>query len=291
MARIRTIKPEFWKSESIARLPIRCRLTFIALWSYVDDNGVGRDNERLVAAEVYPLEDDPREAVECIREDLATLARESRIVRYTVAGKRYLHVTGWSEHQKIDRPNRPRYPGPETDGATPLTCENLNPRASASNGSRQSRAVPSPGAGSKGARELGSREQGAGIRPEAGDAAAVAAQPSAQSLIAEWLDHLPPGKRPPKQVLGQVGRELAAMVDEGIPYDDLQVGLATWQARGLHPSSLASVVHAARTAPATSGAKPSTTDQRVAAVAALLPRMAALDAADEAANHRPAIGH
>jgi hypothetical protein len=282
MARIRTIKPEFWKSESIARLPIRCRLTFIALWSYVDDNGVGRDNERLVAAEVYPLEDDPREAVDWIREDLATLARESRIVRYTVEGRRYLHVTGWSEHQKIDRPNRPRYPTPDSDGATPLTCENLNPRADSSNGSRKPRAVPSPGAGSKGARELGSREQGAGIRPEAGDAAAVAAQPSAQTLIAEWTNALPPDMQPPGQLRAQVGKELAAMLREGIPYADLQVGLAAWQARGMHPSALASVVHAARTAPHTNGNKPSTTDQRVAAVAALLPRMAALDAADEA---------
>src|SRR3546814_14876688 len=59
MARIRTIKPEFWTSETIAALPIRTRLTFIGLWTYVDDNGVGFGNETLIVAELFPLEDDP----------------------------------------------------------------------------------------------------------------------------------------------------------------------------------------------------------------------------------------
>ena len=41
--RIRTVKPEFWRSEDVSRLPVADRLLFIGLWSYVDDNGVGVD--------------------------------------------------------------------------------------------------------------------------------------------------------------------------------------------------------------------------------------------------------
>jgi len=164
MARIRSIKPDFWKSESIARLPIRTRLTFIALWSYVDDNGVGRDNEKLIAAELYPLEDDPREAVEMVREDLAILARESRVCRYEVDGKRFLSVVNWSEHQKIDRPNKARYPQPDAEGAEPVTCDDAAPREDAAQPSRKSRAVTSSGEGS--------REQGAGKKEQ--DAALAA---------------------------------------------------------------------------------------------------------------------
>lgn len=114
--------------------------------------------------------------------------------------------------------------------------------------------------------------------------------PSAQPLLAEWVDHCG-DKAPPERVKGQVAKELKAMLTEGIPAEDVRAGLAAWHAKGLHPSALASVVHETRTAPTRNGVKPSTTDQRVNAALALLPRMAALDAADEAAQHRPAIGH
>lgn len=120
MARIRSIKPEFWKSETIAALPIRTRLTFIGLWSYVDDNGVGIDSFKLIAAELYGLEDDPREARDNTRECLARLADARLITRYTLDGKRYIRITNWDEHQRIDRPNKPRYPHPGDPGTTLL---------------------------------------------------------------------------------------------------------------------------------------------------------------------------
>jgi hypothetical protein len=161
MARIRSIKPDFWKSESIARLPMRTRLTFIALWSYVDDNGVGRDNEKLIAAELFALEDDPREAIEWVREDLAILAREGRVIRYTVADRHFLHVTNWSDHQKIDRPNKPRYPLPTDEGATPLTCDDASGLPSFDEDARGSREGSSPGAVDQGAGEQGTGETSA----------------------------------------------------------------------------------------------------------------------------------
>lgn len=260
MARIRSIKPEFWTSEAIARLPIRARLTFIALWSYVDDNGVGRDVEKLITAELFPLEDDPREALENVREDLATLARESRITRYEVAGKRFLHVTNWSEHQKIDRPGKKRYPGPDDPDATILTCENVESRESVASVSRIPRDTPSPGAGSReqGAVEERNREQG--IPPTAGAVASSA--PTAQNLVAEWIDHCD-GKRPPGQVVGQVAKLLGQMLDEGIPSEHVRAGLAAWHDKRLHPSALPSVVHEIRQGPRPATRKASTTDERV----------------------------
>ena len=123
MGRIRSIKPEFWRSESIAALPIDVRLTFIGLWNYVDDNGIGRDMERLIAAELYPLEEDTRESLARIHRALASLATASRITRYRVAGKGYLAITNWDEHQRIDRPSKPRYPQPEEADSPPLTCD------------------------------------------------------------------------------------------------------------------------------------------------------------------------
>ncbi|MEU8001615.1 hypothetical protein AB0B66_10680 [Catellatospora sp. NPDC049111] len=120
MGRIRTIKPEFWTSETLARVPIRARLTFAGVWTYVDDNGVGRDNHCLITSEVYPLEPDPREARDSTRDDLASLAAQGLIVRYIVGGRRYLKVTNWEEHQRIDRPSKPRYPQPDVAEAEVL---------------------------------------------------------------------------------------------------------------------------------------------------------------------------
>ena len=91
------------------------------------------------------------------------------------------------------------------------------------------------------------------------------AEQSAQTLVAEWLDHTP--QRPPGRVIGQVSKELKAMLDEGQPYKDVRAGLAAWAQKGLHPSTLASVVHETRTpkAPRASGRQQQTDDLFAAA--------------------------
>lgn len=129
--RIRSIKPEFWRSRHVAQLPWDLRLLFIGLWSYVDDNGVGVDDAWQITSDVFPVEDDPAVARVRVEEGLATLSREVRepsslpfIVRYTVDGKRYLYITGWP-HQRIDKPSKARYPKPPE---SVLTCENVNDR-------------------------------------------------------------------------------------------------------------------------------------------------------------------
>jgi hypothetical protein len=68
---------------------------------------------------------------------------------------------------------------------------------------------------------------------------------TAQVLVAEWIDHCP--ERPPSRVIGQVAKELAGCLNDGIPYEAVRAGLQQWQLRGLHPSNIASVVHELRT--------------------------------------------
>jgi hypothetical protein len=65
--------------------------------------------------------------------------------------------------------------------------------------------------------------------------------PTAQTLVGEWIEHCP--KRPPGRVVGQVSRELKTLLDEGIEPDRVRAALAEWNRKGLHPSTLASVVH------------------------------------------------
>lgn len=67
------------------------------------------------------------------------------------------------------------------------------------------------------------------------------AEANSATLIAEWIDRC--AKRPPGRVIGQVGKELKAMLEEGIGYETVRAGLAAWHKKGLHPATLASVVH------------------------------------------------
>jgi len=113
--RIRSIKPEFWRSDDISSLSIEDRLLFVGLWSYVDDDGTGVDKLASIAADLFAadLERDPRETFARVSRGLSNLSERSLIVRYEVDGRRYLAVTGWSKHQRVDKPNKSRHPGPD----------------------------------------------------------------------------------------------------------------------------------------------------------------------------------
>lgn len=117
MPRIRTYKPSFFRSEDVAALTFRARLTWLGLWPYCDDEGRMKDNVRLIKGDVWPLDD---VSVDDIEDDLAELAKHGRIVRYVVDGRRYLQVTNWQEHQRIQKPTPSKIPPPSTNAVGPV---------------------------------------------------------------------------------------------------------------------------------------------------------------------------
>lgn len=169
MARIRSIKPDFFTSEVVASLPLSARLTFVGLWTYADDNGVAVDNPKLINAAIWPLEDDPRETLQRTSGDLASLSTAGLIVRYEAAGKRLLFIRSWDEHQRVSHPGKPRYPRPPAALVAGVSSANEElPRNSGESpedvASPPEDFRPEQGAGSR----EGSREQGA--KPSASDA-------------------------------------------------------------------------------------------------------------------------
>ncbi|MDX3713431.1 hypothetical protein PV733_31710 [Streptomyces europaeiscabiei] len=111
MARIRSIKPEFFTSLTIADLSLSARLTFIGLWTYVDDNGVGPADPRLIRAAVWPLEEAP-DILQRTREDLQSLQEARLITLYEASGRPLVCVNSWDEHQKVSHPRKPRFLAP-----------------------------------------------------------------------------------------------------------------------------------------------------------------------------------
>lgn len=108
MARIRTVKPEFWASEQVMELTIPARLLFIGLWNFSDDRGVHAASTKRLKAEVFPSDDITSEGV---AELVAELIRRCLLGEFEADGQRYWHVTGWHKHQKIDKPTY-RHPAP-----------------------------------------------------------------------------------------------------------------------------------------------------------------------------------
>ncbi|MGP9823780.1 DnaT-like ssDNA-binding domain-containing protein [Ectopseudomonas khazarica] len=110
MARIRSIKPEFWTSEQVMECQPLARLLFIGLWNFCDDAGNHPDAEKTIKALIFPGDDIDSLTV---RRLLDELSAHGLLSFYEHEGKRYLHVSGW-KHQKIDKPTVKYPPFSET---------------------------------------------------------------------------------------------------------------------------------------------------------------------------------
>ena len=113
--RIRSTKPEFWKSRRIASVDWDARLVLKGLESYVDDNGVGVDDIELIVSDVFPRDmfTSPRETVARVSAAISTLEQAGLVWRYEGNGDRLLYIAFWEDIQRIDRPGKGRNPRPD----------------------------------------------------------------------------------------------------------------------------------------------------------------------------------
>lgn len=121
MARIRTIKPEFWTSEQVMELSLVARLAFVGMWNFCDDGGVHPASPKTLKAEVFPSDDiTSAEIAAAVQE----MIEQGLVIEYVGAddGRAYWAVTGWY-HQKVDQPTR-KYPGP--NGEQPASIRRPN---------------------------------------------------------------------------------------------------------------------------------------------------------------------
>jgi hypothetical protein len=158
MARIRTIKPEFWESPDTAAASPWARLLYIAMWNWADDYGVGKWTERELLAFAFPND-------HCVTvEDFPSLVKEVAdcfgTVFYINRGRRYYAIPAWDKHQKTERRAQGKYPTPNDVDSTP---DQAFSSVAESVGSSEV-VLGSSGPG-KGTGEQGNREQGTGEQP------------------------------------------------------------------------------------------------------------------------------
>lgn len=111
MARIRTIKPEFFWDVKIGRLSPYARLTFIGLWCLADDYGTLNMHPLVIKGQLFPFDQDV-DVEACLKE----LEEQKLILRYGPE-KMYIYIPNFKKHQKINRPSEQRQaPLPEEFG-------------------------------------------------------------------------------------------------------------------------------------------------------------------------------
>jgi hypothetical protein len=101
MARIRTIKPEFFRhgalfdAERASGFPLR--LAYAGLWTAADREGRFRWQPRALKLDCLPYDDCDFSAV------LAALAGAGLIVKYESGGEMFGHIPSWTKHQVINQ--------------------------------------------------------------------------------------------------------------------------------------------------------------------------------------------
>ena len=101
MARIRTIKPDFWEDEKIGKLPIPCRLFFIGCWNFADDFGVIKGNAVLLKSQIFPYDENLRASE--IKKWIDALVDARMLIPIIHAEESYYYIRTFRSHQIIDK--------------------------------------------------------------------------------------------------------------------------------------------------------------------------------------------
>lgn len=153
MARMRTVKPEFFRSATIGKLKRDTRLLFIGMWTEADDHGRGLAEPRHLAGSLFPFDRDVTERkVKASLRELETVVcsdgKRGLIILYEANGSTYYAIRSWW-HQKVNRPGGPRYPDPPPETLFSLNGDPPDSPHDSLNGARQGSGVRKQGTGSR----------------------------------------------------------------------------------------------------------------------------------------------
>ena len=251
--RIRSIKPEFWRSKTIAAVSWDARLVLKGLESYVDDNGVGKDDLELIISDVFSRDHfrNPRETVARVSEAISEVVQAGLVVRYEADGEKLIYIDKWKDIQRVDKPNNGRYRRPDgtMEYSQPVNRDSYrNPREDVANPPE----VLAPVTGEQGNRGTG--EQGnrgaddelppepphdpdadppdvvvdAELVPMSIDANTTRPKPhpssSAKTVVRQELGHA----GYPRKTIDRLATQVDALVREGHPVTLIRQALRAW---------------------------------------------------------------
>jgi hypothetical protein len=107
MARIRSIKPEFWTDEKLTECSLSARLLFIGTWNFADDKGNLQASAKRLKMQIFPADN-----IDC-QPLLDELIAHGLLTEYSVNDEKFLHIKNFAKHQVINRPSKTSIPEPE----------------------------------------------------------------------------------------------------------------------------------------------------------------------------------
>lgn len=107
MARIRTIKPDFWTDEKLTECSLSARLLFIGTLNFADDNGNLQASAKKLKMQIFPADN-----IDC-QPLLDELIHHGILNEYSMNGEKFLNIKNFKKHQVINRPSKSNIPQPE----------------------------------------------------------------------------------------------------------------------------------------------------------------------------------
>ena len=261
--RIRSTKPEFWRSHRIASVSWDARLVLKGLESFVDDNGVGKDDIELIIGDLFQrdLIREPSRTLARVSEAISELHQAGLVWRYDHNGTSLLYVAFWESIQRVDKPQPGRLPRP--DGT--MNYKDSQIRECVASPREDSRNV-APGTGEQGNRgteeqgippavpeatHQGSREvaqRGTRASRRIADLNATSRSADADRFAAEFNRWA--GGGIPVQARIEIAQEVDQLIADGISPHQIAEGVKAWHASDrLYASQIpAFVTKAARSA-------------------------------------------
>ena len=242
MARIRSIKPEFWDDRKLAKKTSRdARLLYVALWNLADEHGRLNGDPQWIKGQVFSYDDDlDPDAIGKLLEELEAPALGA-VVAYEVEGDPYLFLPKLARHQRLEPEKvRSRLPAPPDDSES---------RADQSGHGADE---PEPGAdeSARGADQSGPDADllallyGAGSREQVAGSRYAHERPAATvegvRLLREHIAACP--NRPPKDVLRTLSEKIHALLAEKFTPDQVREGMRVMRERGKGPGLLPHIV-------------------------------------------------
>lgn len=105
MARIRSIKPEFWDSPDTASADLRTRLLYIAMWNWADDYGIGDATPGRLINFAFPNDGISAADYPTL---LADVSRSFSVVFFTFGGRPFYVIPAWETHQRTEKKAKAR---------------------------------------------------------------------------------------------------------------------------------------------------------------------------------------
>lgn len=126
MARIRSIKPEFFDDPDVGQLSAEASLVFIGIWTQADKRGRVLDDPRRLKVRLRPYASGDFDAT------LAELVDAGFVIRYQSSdGVRLLQVRSFEKHQKTHKLEPDSiYPGPNVSDTSPTGKKPSDPPVS-----------------------------------------------------------------------------------------------------------------------------------------------------------------